>query len=261
MKEKDRQGWMLIGGVALVFVVIFGVRQYFMGAAKPDPVTNCLGAPIRNTVILIDHTDPLAKQTRDEIVHRSISYINSDKVALNERVSVFTVSELSKQNLQPLFSKCKPEKERNRLTEAASAGKRFIDNFEKPIVAVLNGATDTSNESPIAQSIIDLSLKDELSGEKNTLIVFSDMAENTNKFSLLKCSSPDRVVADYQKSVLGSTERPTFKTTTIFINQNPPSPSAGAVTKTIIQCTNTFWTWFFEDVSHQNSSIHFEPMP
>src|SRR6185312_6667806 len=148
MKQKDKQGWALIAVVAACLIGILGATVYLGSRPKADKETNCIGTPTRNTVILIDRSDKLARQTESEIMARAIRYI-AQNVQVNERVSIFTVTALSKRDLEPAFSKCKPPQGRNVLTEGVSVEKTFSNNFEKPLESAIATVGDASGESPI----------------------------------------------------------------------------------------------------------------
>lgn len=256
MKQKDKQGWALIAVVAACLIGILGATVYLGSRPKANRDTNCIGTPTRNTVILIDRSDKLAQQTEDEIMARAMRYI-AHSVQVNERVSIFTVSALSKRDLEPAFSKCKPNQERNLLTEGISVEKTFSNNFEKPLKSAIATAGNTSGESPIAQAVNDLTLMDEMNGQDNTLLIFSDMMENTPKFSLYGCVDPDAAIMTYEHAAVGHTERPAFKHTSIFVNIIPRDSRLA----TAVDCRNKFWTWFLSGASRDRNYLHIDPLP
>lgn len=256
MKQKDKHGYMILGGVLAVVIAVFGVQVYLSSKPKPNPDTNCVGKPSRTTVILIDRSDGLAKQTQAEIVSRALQHI-AEKVETNERVSIFTVSALSRQDLTPAFSKCKPQQERNVLTEGAGVEKRFTENFQKPLETALSTVGNTSDSSPIAQAITDLSLKEELSGDHKSLLIFSDMLEYTKEFSLYACTDPQSAIAKYRVSRGGRSEKPEFANTEVFVNLVPrDTKNNGAV-----DCRSSFWTWFFSGASGTNNYLKISRLP
>src|SRR5205085_299395 len=105
----------------------------------------CVPGVTANTVIVLDHSEQLTAQTRAEIVARAMSFIK-DKVKTHERVTMFTVSEISKETLTPVFSRCKPPAEGNRAYENVhEIEKRFKRDFMEPAQAALANPPQDSN--------------------------------------------------------------------------------------------------------------------
>lgn len=254
--KKDKQGYLLIAGMVLLIGVFFVFKLSQDNKLKPR-ADNCVGIVTANTVIVLDHSDQITKQTREEIEARAMTYI-LDKVQPNERVSVFTVSDLSKQALAPLVSRCRPPDNGNRLVENTRLlHKRFVESFEKPMRQALSIAPTNSNESPIAQAVTDISLSQYLRGKTNTLLVFSDMLENTPKFSLYRCPSATTVVSLYRDSRKGAQERPIFQNTNISLNFIPTLGQS----KEVLSCRNQLWNWFFGDNSGSNAGLTIDYLP
>lgn len=254
--KKDKQGYLLIAGMVLLVVAFFGFKLSQDNKPKPG-ADNCVGVVTANTVLVIDHSDQITEQTREEIEARAMAYILA-KVQPNERVSVFTVSDLSKRALAPLVSRCRPPDDGNRLVEdARRLHKRFVESFEKPVRQAISIAPTVSNESPIAQALTDISLSHYLRGETNTLLVFSDMLENTVKFSLYRCPSATTVVSRYRESRKGAQERPTFKNTNIVLNLIPSLDQP----KEVLSCRTQLWNWFFGDNGGSNGGMTVDYLP
>ena len=58
------------------------------------------------------------------------------RAAVNERVTVFSVTALSKQSLMPAFNRCKPPREGSRATQDVDAlAKRYQETFIEPLSA------------------------------------------------------------------------------------------------------------------------------
>lgn len=257
--KKDKQGYLLIAGMVLLVVAFFGFKLWQDTKRNKDKpgADNCIGVVRANTVIVLDHSDQITQQTRAEIENRAMSYI-LDKVQVNERVSVFTVSELSKRALTPVVSRCRPSDDGNRLVEdSRRLHKRFIETFEKPLRQALLTAPTFSNESPIAQAITDISLSQYLRGDANTLLVFSDMLENTKKFTLYHCPSAASVVPRYRESRKGAQERPTFKNTKVVLNVIPNLDQS----KVVLSCRTQLWNWFFGDNDGSSAGMTFDFLP
>jgi hypothetical protein len=254
--RKDRQGFALIGGVCLVVAGIFVFMA--VSAKKPKAAAdNCIGEPVASTVVLLDHSDAMSAQTRDEVLARASAHIR-DKVQVNERVTVFTVSDLSRKALRPLVSLCRPPAEGSRLTENVKViEKRFQERFVAPLREALSAGPTGAKESAIAQALTDISLSRYLRSPQNSLLVFSDMYEHTDKFSLYKCASPDGVIARYRDSRRGAQERPKFRNTSVFINVIPrPQPS-----QQVLKCRDKLWPWFFGNNEGASAGLTIDYLP
>ena len=253
---KDKQGYLLIAVVGAILCAFFVFK--FTQDRKPRPgVDNCVGTVTANTVIVIDLSEQMSDQTRNEIVARAMSHIR-DRVAVNERVSVFTISDLSRRSLKPVESRCRPPSDANRLTENAEmVRKAFIQNFEKPIRQALAVPPGESKESPIAQALTDISLSHYLRAERNTLLVFSDMLENTSKYSLYGCTVPAETVARYRESRRGAQERPEFHNTQVFLNLVPRLDQP----KGALKCRDQLWPWFFGDNKGATANLTVDYLP
>lgn len=94
------------GASAIVFAII-GTIAFLIKAPSQD-TRGCPDNIEGKTVFIIDQSDSLSAQTKAEI-HARVAKIIDGKVAVGDLVSVFSISDLSKQNLVPMFSHCKPE--------------------------------------------------------------------------------------------------------------------------------------------------------
>lgn len=256
LTKKDKQGILMIGiGVAAVLALV-GAKVLVGDKPKPAP-DNCM-APVRaNTVVILDHSDRLSEQTLEEIMARSMRHI-LDEVHVNERVSVFTISDISRQSLKPIVSVCRPREDGNRAVENLQMlRKRFQQNFEKPIREALQTQPVAGRESPLAQAITDLSLSQYLRGERNTLLIYSDMLEHTERFSLYRCGGTAEVVSRYRASRQGSQERPEFKNTKVVLNLVPRNDQPALTLK----CRDQLWPWFFGNNSGDHAELTLDYLP
>lgn len=244
---------MLIAAVSIIFLMIFVLKFSFGKGPKAGP-DNCIGAPAANTVIVLDYSEEIPVQTKNEILARAMKHI-SEQVKDNERVTVFTVSDSSQSALKPLVSVCKPPENGNRLIEnTRSIRKQFKERFERPLQEVLATDPVEGKESPVAQTLTDIALSEYLAGDKSTLMIFSDMLENTPKFSMYKCDSPAAITEIYRASRRGALERPQFSNTNVEINLIPRIGQSEATLK----CRDKFWPWFFGD-NHGTLSMRYLP--
>nr|WP_217346332.1 hypothetical protein [Noviherbaspirillum sp. L7-7A]MBV0880739.1 hypothetical protein [Noviherbaspirillum sp. L7-7A] len=256
LSAKDKKGIWLFAGVLATLGLIFGV-QFALGN-KPKPgADNCIGKVSSSTVIVLDYTDQITDQTRDEIASRAMAHIY-DKVKVNERVSIFTISDISKKSLKPLVTLCRPPDSGNRAIENVELIKRrFQKNFEAPIRVALSEAPSESKESPIAQALTDISLSHYLRSPSNTLLIFSDMLEHTSKFSLYKCASAVHTVVRYRESRSGAMERPVFVNTNVQLNLIPRLDQS----KETLKCRDKLWPWFFGDNKGTQAALTVDFLP
>lgn len=238
--DRRTKAWFIIGGSCAFLGLLVGAKLL----VSPKPV--CDPEVKSKTVILIDHSETVAIQTLDAIVERAWALVESE-TREGELVSVFNLSKMTRTELKPTFSACKPRKDGSRGTEDVRRIKReFEEKFKKPLRAELSTSIGNSDESPIAQALIDLSLDDLRfrSADVTRLVVFSDFIENSNPgFSIYKCQDPARAIEQFRASRLGAVERPTFRNVDIRMNVIPRHN----ITRTALQCRDRFWPWFFGD--------------
>jgi hypothetical protein len=96
-----------------------------------------------------------------------------------------------------------------------------------------------------------------LRSERNTLLVFSDMLENTKRFSIYRCSSADAVVQGFRASRVGAMERPKFINTEVRLNIIPRLDQS----RTTLACRDKLWVWFFGDNPGANAGLELDYLP
>lgn len=237
--DKRTQAWLIIGGSCAFLVLLIAAKII----VSPKPV--CDPDVKSKTVILIDHSEPVATQTLDAIVERAWALVENE-TREGELVSVFNLSKMTRKELKTSFSTCKPRKDGSRSTEDVRRIKReFEEKFKKPLRAELAAPIGNSDESPIAQALIDVSLDDLRfrSSDVTRLVIFSDFIENSPGFSMYKCQNPAGAIEQFRDSRLGAVERPTFRSVDVRMNIIPRR----SVSKTSLQCRDRFWPWFFGD--------------
>ncbi len=260
LSEKDKKGALLIGLVVVALVAVVTVKLAIGTPAKPDS-DGCIGKVVANTVVVLDHSEKLAEQTIREISARTLAHVVS-KAQVNERVTVFNVSDHSRKALVPIFSRCKPAQEGNRAIEdTRGIAKAYSQKFLEPLQAVLKTVPVDAKESPIAQALIDISLTQYLRGERNSLLVFSDMLENTPKFSMYDtmhdCADAKQSVARFRESRKGAEERPKFRHTGVWLHMIPRIQ----ISKPTLRCREAVWAWFFGDNEGAGASVDTDYLP
>ncbi|WP_048441584.1 hypothetical protein [Caenimonas sp. SL110] len=254
--KKDKQGFGLIAGALLIALTLVVAKFQSEKSLKPD-ASGCISPVTAGTVFVIDNTETVSQQTRDEIVARALAHVEH-KVQANERVTVFSVTDVSRQNLVPVFSRCKPQREGNRLVESPRLlEKNFKAKFHEPLGKALSTISSDSKESPVAQAIIDISLTQYLRNKKNSLMVFSDMLEHVpGKFTMYPpqaCRDQQSTVKAFRESRNGARERPTFVNTSVSLNIIPRTQ----VSRATLACRDQLWPWFFGD--NQGPDVSFTP--
>lgn len=233
----------IVAGVSAILLMGVLVASHLMKAAPLD-AKGCGQNVTSKTVIVLDTSDGVTAQTHQEIIDRVKNTIDGS-VQDGDLVSVFTISALSKKNLVPAFAYCKPRRIGNELKENTRMLERtYMTKFQKPLEAAIRLPIQGSEESPIAQSLVDLSLSDYVRSNGNTkLIVFSDMMEYTDRFSLYNCDSGSLAIKSFRDSRGAAVARPTFHNVDIEINIIPRAGTTAAAGR----CRDTFWAWFFGD--------------
>ncbi|NDD12529.1 MAG: hypothetical protein EB072_07760 [Betaproteobacteria bacterium] len=222
-----------------------GLGALLVAKAVFTPAPVCDPSVKSKTVILLDYSEDVSTQTKASIIGRAWKMID-EEVPEGELVSVFSLSKATKTDFKPLFSACKPRKTGSRTTEDVRRIRRdFEEKFMKPLRAELSAPIPGSDESPIAQALIDLSLDDLRfrSPDVTRLAVFSDFMENTSNFSMYKCSSPGEAVNQFRASRVGAVERPQFKNVDVRMHIIPRNN----ISRPALQCRDRFWMWFFGD--------------
>jgi len=241
-KNKNSLPYVIAGASMLAFIAI-GAAVVSSKPAVKD-AKGCSADMAGKTVFVLDQTDSLSEQTRTEILARVMKFVD-EKVKIGELVTVFSVTELSKKNLTPSFSYCKPAK----TAEGAGQSQRFVGanyakHFAKPLQAAISAPIFGSKQSPLAQAIIDVSLSEYLQHPANArLVVFSDLLEHTNGFSLYDHKDCQDAVSRFRASRGAAVARPSFKGVDVQLHIVPRQQVSSGTEK----CRNAFWQWFFTD--------------
>jgi hypothetical protein len=250
MSKHNKWMWPSVIGAVVVMGALLVAAQI---TKRPKLDAHGCGKELTGkTVFVIDQSEDLSEQTKNEIVARAMKVV-AEKVTDGELVSVFSVTELSKKNLVPAFSYCKPTREGSRLTSNPKLLERiYRDKFAKPLEKSLRAPIAGSKESPVAQAIVDLSLSEYLTSPiSSRLIVFSDLMEHTDKFSLYGCKATQEAVSRFRTARGATVARPAFKDMDVELNivprPNIPAPVA--------KCRDAFWVWFFGDNEGARASL------
>lgn len=255
LSQKDRQGVTIFLAVAAVLGALLIAGQQFK-PPKRDRL-NCLldGAP-SSTVILLDHSEGVPRQTSREIEKRVIAFIQ-DKVETNGRISLYAVSDKSSAALTSLYEGCKLPASGNDITNSdKSIRARYEKQFMHQLQNALRRRFEDSDKSPIAQAISDLSVSQELRALENNLLIFSDLIENSPALNMYRCAGEDPRET-YRRNNAGAVERPTFGAVNLSVHIIPRR----GLTEGALQCRNRFWNWFLGDNAGPRAGVKFDYLP
>ena len=195
MKTLSKENKTVVGYVIIGFcLVIFGALMVSALILKGEPYdseTFCPDEVSAHTIVVLDKTDSLSVSQQKFIINR----INKEKDDLEtfEKFSIFTLTEGSYLNPEPIFSKCNPGigKSANRLYQnPKKIQMRFDEFFSRPLEENMkNVLSDNSgSRSPILEMIRELSFRDDFGAdvEKRTLVIISDMMHHMSKYSHYK---------------------------------------------------------------------------
>mgnify|MGYP006432049631 CR=1 FL=1 len=189
-ESKEIVGYVIIGTCLFVFCTLI-VSALALKGEDYDPDTLCLDTVDAHTIIVLDRTDSFSENQQRFIPN----FINQKKNKLEtfEKFSIFTLTENTYVNPDPIFSKCNPGtgKTANKLYQnPRKIQLRFDSFFSKPLKDDMNNMLldNTGSKSPIFEIIRELSLRDDFNNDipKRTLIIISDLMHHTSKFSHYK---------------------------------------------------------------------------
>ncbi len=256
LSKKDKQGFLLIAGVAVLVLALFVANYQRSNKPKLDE-RSCSADIARSTTVVIDRSDDTPSQTLDEILARTKRFV-SEHAQEGELVSLFEISGSSRTSLKPVFSACLPQRDGNDLYENRRKIQRYFDErFAKPLDQALAHPPVRSESSPISEAIIDLSASQYLAAPANRLIVFSDLLQNSPNASLYRCSSAKAAIADFKSHRAGAIERPSFRNVAIELNVIPREGLA----RDVVACRDGFWAWFFGDDDGPEAGLTTKMLP
>lgn len=187
-KENNKK---IIVGISIFFVLLGAMYIYqVMTLVKYDINTLCPDSiPYNSYTLLIDTTDKISThQSRfmttkiNELIKTSDEYT---------RFSVFKLEEKTGGISQLIFDMCKPpdgSKANSIYENKTIANNKFKKRFVSPLITIINEMVflKTQSKSPIYESISDIySLKlSQQESPKNTIILFSDLLQNSNKYTV-----------------------------------------------------------------------------
>lgn len=187
MKKSDRQGWIIVGVVGGIFLLIGTLAVYANIAEKEyDPTTLCPSEGEYPVVrILIDKTDPWDKQrsVRLEKIIREIK----DDLALSERMGLYVLDESGSEVPAPVFDMCNPGRGNQAnpfYRNPRRVHQKFENQFDLPLEEMLVDILKpgTAPRSPILEAI--KNFPD--GGSQDRLVIISDLMQNSDQLSFYR---------------------------------------------------------------------------
>ena len=189
-ENKTVIGYIIIGICIVVFSGLTISALALKGEAY-DPETLCLDEVSAHTIIVLDKTDLLSISQQRFV----LNYINKkkDKLRRFEKFSIFSLTENTYVNPEPIFSKCNPGtgKSSNKLYQNPKKIQMKFDRFfSRPLKENMKSVLSdgVGSQSPIFEMIRELSFRDDFGEDvkQRTLIIISDMMHHTPQYSQYK---------------------------------------------------------------------------
>ncbi|OOF49543.1 hypothetical protein BKK52_03250 [Rodentibacter trehalosifermentans] len=197
-RKKQENNYIVWGVILLIFVIVFvGGGVYYWHSSNKEQInkqTLCpVSGPVAHTVLLIDKTDPL-NFTQKQALQVLINNLMDSQIDKGELVSVFALGEDFKENNETILEICNPGDGKDKSEWTANLKRlktQYEDKFMAPILKITNELIDLepAKKSPIMEQIQMVSIngfrKHNIQGKKS-LIIVSDMLQNTDDFSMYK---------------------------------------------------------------------------
>lgn len=254
---KDQKGWILIASVVTALVTLV-VIYIFKPKEPPRGPDNCqLDQTADNsTVFLIDKSDAISEQAFREIHKRAGQFIR-DSTITYEKISIYTITNSTRDSLSEILSVCRPPSSGSRLFENTAQIKKKFSVFVETVDSVIANLPQQSETSEIAGAITDLSETAVLRAQNSRLHIFSDLMENSGSFSLYNCSDATNVVQRYIKTRIGGRNRPSFQNVKVTLHI---IPRLGMSERTVA-CRDKFWLWLLGDNGGPGASLNVKMLP
>ena len=255
---KDRKGWILIASVVTVLVslaALGGMKD--QSAKRGDDNCRIDKSADNSTVLLFDKSDAISDQAFREMRRRAAHFIR-DSTATDEQISIYAITNSTRDTLRELLSLCRPPSSGNRIFEnTALIEKRFSNQFVQVVDSVLANLPQQSENSEIAGAISDLSDMAVLRAQNSRLHVFSDLMEHSSTFSLYNCDDTTNVVQRYKRTRAGGRDRPAFRNVKVTLHI---IPRLGMPDRNIA-CRDKLWLWYFGDNAGASASLNVNMLP
>ena len=215
LSKSDRQGILILCVVGALVLALLATVVGVMWARPALGADNCVyqdkrllkRVPTAQTVILVDQSEALTETHRRFALGFVKDYVADDaRFPVRSRIALFTFSKLNFEardspSFRPTSDLCRPPSHGNELYENNRKITRgFYDRFLIPVTVALERSltTEVGERSPILETLQLISRSQEVEdgGGRKTLILVSDMLQNTDGFSHYRAhSSYDDFVA------------------------------------------------------------------
>jgi hypothetical protein len=211
-RRKDRQGYMVAAGAAVVTAFIIGTYAYLSANAPLyDPDTLCpKDRTYAQSIILVDHTDnmsPIQKRTLLQVLENV-----RDGLETFERLTIYVLNEENFADPGSIFDLCNPgagEDASFIYQNPTKIQKVWDERFGEPLRLALerllvDRTADTSPILEMIQSVTNLATLNGMGGPVR-LFVVSDMLQNVPEFSHYSAATDIDafLLSDYFASVRG----------------------------------------------------------
>ena len=201
LSSLDRRGIVILCGIGGFAIVLLASVVGVMWTRPIIGSDNCVyqdkrllrRAPTDQTVILVDQSEALTDTHRRFALGFIKDYVaDDDRLSVRSRIALFTFSKLNFESpgspsFRPSSDLCRPPSQGNELYENnRKITKDFYLRFLVPVTTALEQSltTEVGERSPILETLQLISRSQEIGdGGRKTLIVVSDMLQNTPGFS------------------------------------------------------------------------------
>ncbi|WP_220807282.1 hypothetical protein [Noviherbaspirillum aridicola] len=232
-------------------------REVFAQVADGESQLECPEQVDASTIVVLDMPTPYDETVRKEVSARVAEQLSAGGRGVH-RLTVFSTLQSPERAAAPVTSVCSATPEWSRLIgwlPNAMPGTRGA--LMKALDNAVRLAQPDSARMPVSRLLADISVTQYLRAPRNTITVFSDLLEDSPRFSLRRCDSGESAVSSYREMRRGALERPQFGNTFVSLNL---APVLGVTGKTI-DCRNHFWRWFFSDIEGPQAGLNFSYLP
>ena len=232
LSRLDRRGILILCGVGAVAVALLASVAGVVWARPVVGPDNCVyrdkrllrRAPADQTVILVDQSEALTETHRRFALSFIKDYVGDDATfSVRSRIALFPFSKLNFESpnspsFRPRSDLCRPPSQGNELYENnRKITKDFYQRFLVPVTTSLEQSltTEVGERSPILETLQLISRSQEIEdGGRKTLIVVSDMLQNTAGFSHYR---DRRSYEDFLRSGFASDVKADFRDWSIIV--------------------------------------------
>jgi len=232
LSSLDRRGLLILCGIGGITLALLASVAGVMWTRPIVGSDNCVyqdrrllrRAPTDQTIILVDQSEALTDTHRRFALSYIKDYVADDaRLPVRSRIALFTFSKLnfespSNPSFRPSSDLCRPPSRGNELYENnRRITKDFYLRFLVPVTTALQQSltTEVGERSPILETLQMISRSQEIEdGGRKTLIVVSDMLQNTAGFSHYK---ERRRYEDFVRSGFASDVKADFRDWNIIV--------------------------------------------